>query len=98
MGMTFSREVKEELSKIIPKARHCRIAEYAAQDGYPCFLIADANHSLETGNAGRDIENLRMIMDETQRFIENIEDDDEYDAAVDAFDEILDDSFFEEGE
>ena len=29
MGMTFSREVKEELSKIIPKARHCRIAEYA---------------------------------------------------------------------
>ena len=29
MGMTFSKEVKEELSKIIPKARHCRIAEYA---------------------------------------------------------------------
>ena len=52
-----------------------RIAEYAAQNGYPCFLIADANHSLETGNAGRDIENLRMIMDETQRFIENIEDE-----------------------
>lgn len=29
MGTTFSHEVKEELSKQIPKARHCRIAEFA---------------------------------------------------------------------
>lgn len=36
--------------------------------------------------------------DDAEPDIENIEDDDEYDAAVDAFDEILDDSFFEEGE
>ncbi len=27
--MTFSWEVREELAKIIPKARHCRIAEFA---------------------------------------------------------------------
>ena len=27
--MTFSQEVKEELSRQIPKARHCRIAEFA---------------------------------------------------------------------
>ena len=47
-----------------------RIPECAAENGYPCVLIADANHSLETGNAGKDIENLMMIMKETEHFIE----------------------------
>ena len=47
-----------------------QIPACAAQSGYPCFQIADANHSLETGDVGRDIENLRMIMEETARFIE----------------------------
>ena len=47
-----------------------KIPAYAADHGYPCFTVADANHSLETGSAARDIENLRMIMKETGRFIE----------------------------
>ena len=41
----------------------------AKENGYPCFLIEDANHSLETGNAMKDIQNLQMIMEETRRFI-----------------------------
>ena len=45
-----------------------KIPEYAAEQGYPCVVIADANHSLETGNAVKDIENLQMIMKETERF------------------------------
>ena len=45
-----------------------KIPACAAENGYPCFLIADANHSLETGHAGKDIANLQMIMEETERF------------------------------
>ena len=36
---------------------------------YPCIVVADANHSLETGNAAKDIENLQMVMKETEQFI-----------------------------
>ena len=46
-----------------------RIPEYAAGFSYPCIVVADANHSLETGNAVKDIENLQMIMKETEQFI-----------------------------
>lgn len=35
-----------------------------------CELIADANHSLETGNAIIDIENMQQIMTKTENFIE----------------------------
>ena len=49
---------------------HSKIAEFAAEKGYPCFVIEDANHSLETGNAVKDIENLQLIMKETKRFVE----------------------------
>ncbi len=46
-----------------------KIPQIAAEKGHPCHIINDANHSLETGNAGRDIENLRRIIEETRRFI-----------------------------
>ena len=47
-----------------------RIPECAERKGYRCIRIADANHSLETGIVGKDLENLLMIMEETRRFIE----------------------------
>ena len=46
-----------------------RIPEYAAGCSYPCIAVTDANHSLETGNAAKDIDNLQMIMKETEQFI-----------------------------
>ncbi len=46
-----------------------RIAALAGQRGYPCHLIPEANHSLETGDALADIRNLETIMEETKRFI-----------------------------
>ena len=51
---------------------HSEIAEAAAEKGYPCFVIDGANHSLETGNADKDIENLQLIMKETERFLEQV--------------------------
>ena len=45
-----------------------RIPALSARRGYPCFLISEANHSLETGDVQRDLENLQMIMKETERF------------------------------
>ena len=46
-----------------------KIPERAAENGHPCILIPDANHSLETGRAETDLENLKMIMEETERFV-----------------------------
>lgn len=46
-----------------------KIPQLAADRGYPCFKIPGGNHSLETGSAEKDIENLRRIMGETSRFI-----------------------------
>ena len=42
---------------------------------------------------GEEIESDEILI---YRYVENIEDDDEYDAAADAFDEILDDEEFDE--
>ena len=46
-----------------------RIAELCAKRNLPCHVIPDANHSLETGNVDVDINNLREIMRETERYI-----------------------------
>ncbi len=35
----------------------------------PCFIIEGANHSLETANIQTDLENLRLIMRESARFL-----------------------------
>jgi len=45
------------------------IPEYAADHGYPCFVVTDANHSLETGDTVKDIENLQRVIKETEQFI-----------------------------
>lgn len=46
-----------------------RIARICQEKGIPCFIVPNANHSLETGDPVRDIENLKKIMLETERFI-----------------------------
>ena len=49
--------------------RESRIAELCRDRDIPCFVIPEANHSLETNSPLKDIENLRSIMKETERFI-----------------------------
>lgn len=39
----------------------------------PLFKVKDANHSLETGNAIKDIKNLKKVMKKTKKYIEQIE-------------------------
>lgn len=46
-----------------------RIPELCQQKDIPCFVIPDANHSLETDDPQRDLLQLQKIMDETERFI-----------------------------
>ena len=55
-----------------PWAEEGRIAELCRQRDIPCHVIPDANHSLETGDVQKDIENLRKIMKKTENFIRKI--------------------------
>lgn len=48
------------------------VSELCRQKEIPCHVIADANHSLETGNVQEDIENLGKIMKKTGKFIRHI--------------------------
>lgn len=49
--------------------RESRIAALCRKRNIPCFVIQGANHSLETGNPLTDIDNLRSVMEETEKFI-----------------------------
>ena len=46
-----------------------RIAALCEERGIPCFLIEDANHSLESKDVLADLKELRRIMKETEKFI-----------------------------
>lgn len=46
-----------------------KIPGLSEQAGHPCFVIPEANHSLETGDVDRDIANMRDIMRETALFL-----------------------------
>lgn len=50
-----------------------KIPERVAESGHSCILIPNANHSFETGKVEKDLENLKMIMEETERFIKEKE-------------------------
>lgn len=39
----------------------------------PLFITENANHSLETGDIFTDLENLRYIMEETRKYLEQLE-------------------------
>ena len=46
-----------------------RIAALCREKGIPCFVVPDANHSLETDDPLGDVDSLKRIMLETERFI-----------------------------
>ena len=45
--MSFSAEVKEELEKIMPQARHCRLAELAAIAEFGCRIGKAENGEMQ---------------------------------------------------
>ena len=49
-----------------------RIPQLCRQREIPCFVFEGANHSLECGDAEKDLRNLQEIMRETKEFITNI--------------------------
>ena len=55
-----------------PWVRSDAIPALCRERDIPCHVIADANHSLETGNVKDDIENLKKIMKQTRKFIFHI--------------------------
>jgi phosphoglycolate phosphatase len=55
-----------------PWVEDCSISELCLQRDIPCHVIPDANHSLETGDVLKDIENLGKIMKKTRKFIRHI--------------------------
>lgn len=48
------------------------LVQYCEEKGYPCHLIENANHSLETGEVHKDIENMAYIMELTDAYIKSI--------------------------
>ena len=46
-----------------------RIPELCRQRGIPCFVLPNANHSLESGDCREDVQALARIMEQTGRFI-----------------------------
>ncbi|MCD7812569.1 MAG: hypothetical protein LUH20_00705 [Lachnospiraceae bacterium] len=38
----------------------------------PLYVIENANHPLETGDVGKDLVNLKFIMDKTEEYIGSI--------------------------
>ena len=49
-----------------------RITELCRQRNIPCHVVPDANHSLETGDVQKDIENLKTVMKKTEKYIRHI--------------------------
>lgn len=47
------------------------IPEICKGKNIPCHIIEGGNHSLECGDALKDIENIRFVMEETASFINN---------------------------
>lgn len=50
-------------------AENSPIPRLCKERGIPCFVIPDANHSLESGDVLADVKTLYDIMEETARFI-----------------------------
>lgn len=48
------------------------VVESCERMNYPLYLTENANHSLETGDVIRDLENLRDIMKKTKEYIDSI--------------------------
>lgn len=48
---------------------HSRIPELCQERGLSCYVYPKANHSLETGNIQTDLENMKQIMQQTEKFM-----------------------------
>ena len=46
-----------------------RIPGLCQKRGIPCWVCPDGNHSLETGDVKKDLENMQSIMEKTELFI-----------------------------
>lgn len=46
-----------------------QIEKLCRERDIPCRIIAGGNHSLETGDTMRDIENIRIVMGDTESFV-----------------------------
>jgi len=55
-----------------PWAKTKDVEEECKKKNLPLVEIKDANHSLETGNAIKDIKNLKKLMKKTKKYIEQI--------------------------
>ena len=69
---TFSFPVQDAIvftGSADPWVEAGRIPALCKECGIPCYVILDANHSLETADPLVDIQNLSEIMAETARFI-----------------------------
>ena len=53
-------------------ARTAVIQEECAKRNLPLFITEHANHSLETGDIMRDLDNLKNIMEKTEKYIKDI--------------------------
>lgn len=48
-----------------------RIPALARERGVPCYVFPNADHSLETGDVWKDLDNMKEIMEKTKEFILN---------------------------
>lgn len=53
-------------------ARTSILAQGCETKGYSCYFIENANHSLETGDVRKDLENMAYIMERTEVYIKSI--------------------------
>lgn len=53
-------------------ARTDELTEFCKAYHYPLYLIGDGDHSLETGHVLFDINNLRNIMEATEKYIQSL--------------------------
>lgn len=49
-----------------------KVRQGCRNGGYPLYVTEGGDHSLETGDVRKDLENLQKIMETTQRYIEEI--------------------------
>lgn len=46
-----------------------RVRELCKKIGQPLYLVERGNHSLETGNILKDIENIKLVMEKVERYL-----------------------------
>lgn len=55
-----------------PWIPHDRFLEKCSSTDYPYYLTEGGNHSLETGDVQKDLDNLKKIMEQTEKYIREL--------------------------